>query len=92
LKRKEAVALLKELIDSCPGLDGHPLEITPPNIAKSTGEGYQVLIVKALDQETKNCVISIVTQHQLAYQMGIMWKTRSTKTEPDTFIIYKKKK
>ncbi len=92
VKRDEAVSVLKELIDHCPGLDGHPLEITPPNTLTASGEGYQVFIIKALDVETKKRVIDIVSRRQLAYQVGSMWKTKRSATEPDTFIIYRPKK
>jgi hypothetical protein len=89
LKREEAVIILKELIDSCPGLDGHALEIVPPNTPNG---GYQIFIIKALDEATKKSVIEIVTKHGLAYQSGSMWKTRRSAAEPDTFIIYRPKK
>jgi hypothetical protein len=92
VKRDEAVSVLKELIDNCPRLDGHPLEITPPNTPTPSGEGYQIFIIKTLDLETKKCVIDIVMRHHLAYQVGSMWKTRRSATEPDTFIIYRPKK
>jgi hypothetical protein len=89
LKREDAVTVLKELIDNCPGLDGHALEIVPPN---SPDGGYQIFIIKALDEATKKSVIKIVNGHELAYQSGSMWKTRRSATEPDTFIIYSPKK
>jgi hypothetical protein len=89
LEREEAVTVLKELIDNCPGLDGHALEIMPPNTPTS---GYQIFIIKTLDDATKKCVIDIINRHQLAYQSGSMWKTKRSAAEPDTFIIYRPKK
>ncbi len=90
MKRPEAVSLLKELIDSCGGLDGHPLELAPPATTKA--EGYQIIIRAPLDQETKTCIQAILAKYGLAYQTGSMWKTRRTlNQEPDTFIIYKPK-
>jgi hypothetical protein len=89
LKREEAVAVLKELIDNCSGLDGHPLEIEPPNTPNG---GYQIFIIKALDEATKKQVTEIVSRHGLAYQSGSMWKTRRAAAEPDTFVIYRPKK
>jgi hypothetical protein len=89
LKRDEAVTVLKELIDNCIGLDGHSMEIVPPNTP--TG-GYQIIVFKTLDEQTKKSVIDIVLKHQLAYQTGSMWKMRRAASEPDTFIIYKPKK
>jgi hypothetical protein len=89
LKREEAVTVLKELIDNCSGLDGHALEIMPPNTPNG---GYQIFIIKALDEATKKSVIQVVSGHGLAYQSGSMWKTRRSAAEPDTLIIYRPKK
>ncbi len=89
MKREEAVTVLKELIDKCPGLDGHALEIVSPNIPDG---GYQIFIIKVLDEATKKQVTEVVSRHGLAYQSGSMWKTRRSATEPDTFIIYRPKK
>jgi hypothetical protein len=90
LKRDEAIAVLKELLDNCIGLDGHYLELSPSNSASGAG-GYQLTISKALDEETQNCMQTILSKHQLAFQAGSIWKTKrsANKTEPDTFIIYK---
>ncbi len=90
MERQEAVTVVKELIDSCVGLDGHSFELAPPNIGTSVG--YQIIIRTALDDQTKACVRAIVQKHSLAYQTGSMWKTRrSLSQEPDTLIIYKPK-
>ena len=90
LKRDEALAVLKELLDGCAGLDGHSLELTPPNSPTSTAGGYQIIIRNPLDQETKNCILAILSRRELSYQLGSMWKTRrSISQEPDTLIIYK---
>ncbi len=90
MKREEAVSVVKELLDCCVGLDGHSLELTPPNTPNA---GYQIIIRVALDEKTQTCIQEILTMHQLAFQCGSMWKTkRSISKEPDTFIIYKPKK
>ena len=91
MRREEAISVLKELLDNCPGLDGHYFELAPPNAPTSTKEGYQIIIKAALDQETKKCIQDILMKHQLAYQIGSMWKTKhsTNKTDPDTFIIHK---
>lgn len=92
LKRVEAIAVLKELLDKCNCLDGHLVEIAPPIAPKSTGEGYQVIIKGALDGETQRHIKDIIVQHQLVSQVGSLWKTKRSlnKTEPDTLIIYRK--
>jgi len=51
LKREEAVDVLKELLDNCAGLDGHSLELSPPDTA---GAGYQIIIRTALDEHLTN--------------------------------------
>ena len=92
MKREEAVSVLKELLDNCNGLDGHSLELAPPNAPTPMMDGYQTIIRKVLDEKTKNCIQGILIKHQLTYQTGSMWKTkRSIDREPDTFIIYKPK-
>jgi hypothetical protein len=93
LKRQEAICVLKELIDTCKGLDGHPLELALPNAPTSTEGGYQIIIKGALDEETRKQIQDILKKHQLAFQAGSMWRTKHSlnKTEPDTFIIYKPK-
>ena len=93
LKREEAIAILKELLDHCEGLDGHYLELAPPNVVTSNAGGYQIIIGKALDEKTKDCIKDIIMKHQLTYQAGSIWKTKRSKDkEPDTLIIYKPKK
>ena len=92
LKREEAIALIKELLGNCSGLDGHSLELSPPNASASTVGGYQIIIRGILDEETKKCIQTILAKHQLAYQTGSLWKTkRSINKEPDAFIIYRPK-
>jgi hypothetical protein len=92
LKRAEAIAVLKELLDKCNCLDGHLVEIVPPITPKSAGEGYQIIIKGALDEETQRQIKDITVQHQLVSQVGSLWKTKRSlnKTEPDTLIIYRK--
>ena len=92
LKRAEAIAVLKELLDKCNCLDGHLVEIVPPIAPKSTVEGYQIIIIGALDEETQRHIKDITVQHQLVSQVGSLWKTKRSlnKTEPDTLIIYRK--
>jgi len=91
MNRQEAIALLKQVLDACAGLEGHPLELAPPNTPQ-TG-GFQIIIAKPLDDETRKKVIQIITDHGLSYQAGAMWKTKHSVnlTGSDTFIIFKPK-
>ena len=91
LKRKEAISVLEELLDKCSGLDGHYLELMPPNTPKLMSGGYQILIMATLSEEIKNRIQDIIMKYQLAYQIGSMWKTKRSvkKTDSDTIIIYR---
>jgi hypothetical protein len=90
VKREEAIMVLKELLESCVGLDGRGLELSPPNAPTS---GYQIIIKGVLDGETNKHVQNIAAKHQLAIQTGNIWKTKHSpdKAVPDTLIIYKPK-
>jgi len=91
LKRDEAISVLKELLDTCIGLDGHGLELIGSNAPLP---GYQIIIKGVLDEETKQQINVILTKHQLKNQMGNLWKTKHSlnKTEPDTLVIFKPQK
>jgi hypothetical protein len=93
LKREEAVSLVKELLDSCLGIDGHPVEITPPNPAAANVQGYQIIVRGAIDEATKKQIQETAAKHQLSIQIGNFWRTKRTmnKSEPDILIIYKPK-
>lgn len=89
LKREEAILVLKEFFDNCTGLDGHYFELSPPCGSTPSDKGYQIVIHATLDKKTKEQIQKILVKNDLAYQEGTMWKTKRSKTEPDTFIIYK---
>jgi hypothetical protein len=93
LKRKEALSVLKEVLENCKSLDGHYFELSAPCASTQTVGGYQIVIHATLDEKTKNVIQAILTKYQLGYQEGSLWKTRQSKnkTAPDTFIIYKPK-
>ena len=91
MKRKEAISVLKELLDKCIGLDGHYIELSNPYASSESVEGYQIVIHAPLDQKTKDQIQQILVKHELAYQEGNFWKTKRSKTESDTFIIYNAK-
>jgi hypothetical protein len=91
LKREEAISVLKELLDCCAGLDGHYFELSPPYASAPVGGGYQIIIHATLDEQTVECIKTILTKRELAYQAGSMWKRSKNKATPDTFIIYRPK-
>ncbi len=94
MKREEAIAVMKELLDGCIGLDGRSLELTSPNATASTESGYQIIIRGTLDEETKKHIQGIAAARQLSLQIGSIWRTKRSinKSEPDTLIIYRAKK
>ena len=91
MKREEAISVLKELLDNCVGLDGHYLELSNPYASTESVEVYQIVIHAPLDKKTKDQIQQILVKHELAYQEGNLWKTKRSKTEPNTFIIYNAK-
>ncbi len=91
MKRKEAISVLKELLDNCIGLDGYYFELIPPCVSTTSVGGYQIVIHSALEKTTKKKIEKILLKHDLAFQEGTLWKTKRSKSEPDTFIIYKSK-
>ncbi len=93
MKRTEATEIIKEIIDSCQGVDGHPITLIAPNTATPQTDGYQVVINLALNDETKRCIQQIAARHKFACQIGSLFRTKRSinKDEPDTCIIYKPK-
>jgi hypothetical protein len=78
LKREEAILVLKELFDKCTNLDGHYLEVIPPNASKDISMGYQIQIKATLDEETRTCMQDVLMKYQLTIKIE----------EEDSFIIY----
>ena len=91
LKRKEAIVVLKELLDYCEGLDEHSLELASSNSIETKLGSYQIIIRGTLDEESKRRIQNILMRHQLSWQVGSMWRTRrsANKASPDTFIVYR---
>jgi hypothetical protein len=79
LKREEAILVLKELFEKCTNLDGHYLEIIPPNAANRLSGGYQIQIKANLDEETRTCMQDILMKNHLTIKIE----------EADSFIIYR---
>ncbi len=79
LKREEAILVLKELFEKCSTLDGHYLEILPPNASSALSGGYQVVIKTTLDEETRNCMQDILVKYHLTIKISDL----------QTFVIYR---
>jgi hypothetical protein len=79
LKRDEAILVLKELFEKCTNLDGHYLELMPPNASTMLSGGYQIQIKTILDEETRTCMQDILMKYQLTIKVE----------EENSFIIYR---
>jgi hypothetical protein len=79
LKREEAILVLKELFEKCTNLDGHYLEVIPPNASFKLSGGYQIEIKAILDEETRTCMQDVLMKYQLTIKVK----------EEDSFIIYR---
>ena len=79
LKREEAILVLKELFEKWTNLDGHYLELLPPNASTMLSGGYQIQIKATLDEETRTCMQDVLMKNHLTIKI----------TEPDAFIIYR---
>ena len=79
MKREEAILVLKELFEKCTTLDGHYLELIPPNASAMMSGGYQIQIKTVLDEETRNCMQDVLVKYHLTIKVP----------DEQTFIIYK---
>ena len=79
MKREEAILVLKELFEKCTTLDGHYLELIPPNASTMMSGGYQIQIKTVLDEETRNCMQDVLVNYHLTIKVP----------DEQTFIIYK---
>ena len=79
MKREEAILVLKELFEKCTNLDGHYLELIPPNAASLLSGGYQIQIKAILDEETRTCMQDVLMKYQLTIKVE----------EANSFIIYR---
>jgi hypothetical protein len=79
LRREEAILVLKGLFEKCTTLDGHYLEVLPPNASSRLSGGYQIQIKATLDEETRTCMQDVLMKYQLTIKVE----------EEDSFIIYR---
>ncbi|MCW4024833.1 MAG: hypothetical protein NWF01_07355 [Candidatus Bathyarchaeota archaeon] len=89
MKRNEAIALIKELLEGCAGLDGQNLQLVAPVSALG---GYQVMLSGNFEEQTIECIKALASKHGFACQLGNIWKTKRGDNLPNTLIVYKPKK
>lgn len=63
MDRVEAVALLKELFDMCPSLEGKSFAIMPPQADSLLSKDHQIHITTTLNEETLLCVRRAIKRH-----------------------------
>lgn len=65
MDRPEAVALLKELFDNCPFLEGKSFALMPPNADSVLSKNYQLHIKANLDETSILCIEKIAHKRDL---------------------------
>jgi hypothetical protein len=68
LNRKEAILVVKELLDKCAFLDGKYLSVVSPTSIEPPTAYYQIHIRANLDSLTEACMREILDNHDLSMQ------------------------
>ncbi len=77
----EAMALLKEILENCPGANEGDYLFMMPKSQHSPADGYQIHMSKQFDEQTRGCINKIIEKYKL-----------STSQEPNSILIYKSKR
>lgn len=81
MKLAEIAILLREIVDSCPSLDGSTFTLIPQKAIYPLYEGYHVIIKANLSSTSIGCLRKIVEGHDLVMQIKtdsvIIYETRS---------------
>jgi hypothetical protein len=76
----EAINLMKELSDSCPGLRGNDFLLGPSKLLHTNVDGYEIHMTGEFDENTRICLSNIAAKKKLAITM-----------ETNSVMIYRKK-
>ncbi|MDR1991974.1 MAG: hypothetical protein LBQ98_00480 [Nitrososphaerota archaeon] len=71
MKFIEVVILLKEIADSCPGLDGNIITLIPQKAMYPAYQGYHINIKGNVAKECIGGLRKIVESHDLAMQIKV---------------------
>ena len=81
MKFAEIAILLREIVDTCPSLDGSTITLIPQKAMYPLYKGYHVNIKGNLPKESIGCLRKIVEGHDLVMQIKvdsvIIYETRS---------------
>jgi len=65
MKFAEVAILLREIVDTCPSLDGSKIILTPQEARYHLYQGYHIHIKTSLSNESIGCLRKIVEGHDL---------------------------
>jgi ribosomal protein L19 len=65
MKFAEVAILLREIVDTCPSLDGSTIILNPQKAMYHLFEGYHIYIKASLTNESLGCLRKIVEGHDL---------------------------
>lgn len=81
MKLAEIAVLLREIVDSCPSLDGSTFTLNPQKAMYPLYQGYHVIIKANLSSANIGCLRKIVEGHDLVMQIKkdsvVIYETRS---------------
>jgi hypothetical protein len=81
MKFAEIAILLREIVDTCPSLDGNTITLIPQKAMYPLFKGYHVNIKGNVAKESVGCLRKIVEGHDLVMQIKIdsivIYETRS---------------
>lgn len=84
MKREEATALLREVIQACGGMSEQGFMLMSPNSNVVTSQGYQLHIRASLSTDNLSCIRAIVERKKLAIYNEV--------GDKDLFVIYEPRK
>ena len=82
MKRREAISVLKEIIEKCQMCDGNWVALMPPNSASLLSKGYQIHLKFPVDKTAVNCIKEVLEKYKLVL---------IDKRENELLIIYRPK-
>jgi len=81
MKFAEIAVLLREIVDSCPSLDGATITLIPQRAMYPLFQGYHINIKANFSKESMSCLRKIVEGHDLVMQIKsdsvVVYETRS---------------
>ena len=81
MKFAEIAILLREIVDSCPSLDGATITLIPQRAMYPLFQGYHINIKANFTKESIGCLRKIVEGHDLVMQIKtdsvVVYETRS---------------